>query len=315
MSRYQPDELKAALAGGLLCFPVTHATDGLEFDEKPYRVQLEWLAEHRPAAMTTPGGTGEFFALTPTETARVIRAAVAVAPPHTAVLGAAGYGTAIAVEMAKDVERAGADGLFLLPPYLTELDQDGLVEHVRRVCAATSLGVLVYHRDRARLTAESVARLTELCPNFIALKDGIGDIDLIARLAGSVGDRLVYVDGMPTAEINALPYLAAGAATYSSAIFNFMPRWATEFHQAARRGDRDEVTRRLRDFVVPYLAIRDRRAGYAVSIVKAGMAAVGRPAGPVRPPLTDLAPAERAELAALIERVATSPTAVRKATS
>jgi 5-dehydro-4-deoxyglucarate dehydratase len=54
--------------------------------------------------------------------------------------------------------------------------------------------------------------------------------------------------------------------------------------------------------VAPYLDIRDRGRGYAVSIVKAGMRAIGRPAGPVRTPLTDLSTAELAELTALIER-------------
>ena len=58
----------------------------------------------------------------------------------------------------------------------------------------------------------------------------------------------------------------------------------------------------LRDFVLPYIALRNEGKGYAVSIVKAGMTAIGRTAGPVRTPLTDLNPAELAELAALIEK-------------
>ncbi len=70
-----------------------------------------------------------------------------------------------------------------------------------------------------------------------------------------------------------------------------------------RAQDRDEVYRRLNEFVIPYLDIRDRTAGYAVSIVKAGLAAIGRPAGPVRPPLTDLQDEELAELRELIARV------------
>ena len=57
------------------------------------------------------------------------------------------------------------------------------------------------------------------------------------------------------------------------------------------------------DFVVPYIAIRDRRAGYGVSIVKAGLTAAGRPAGPVRPPLTDLTDGELAELTDLVKKV------------
>ena len=70
-----------------------------------------------------------------------------------------------------------------------------------------------------------------------------------------------------------------------------------------RAQDRDEVYRRLNEFVIPYLDIRDRTAGYAVSIVKAGLTAIGRPAGPVRPPLTDLRTDEVAELRDLIARI------------
>jgi 5-dehydro-4-deoxyglucarate dehydratase len=92
-----------------------------------------------------------------------------------------------------------------------------------------------------------------------------------------------------------------GVTTYSSAIFNFMPEWALQFYQLVRARDRDGVLRELRDFVLPYIAIRNRGRGYAVSIVKAGMDAIGRPAGSVRPPLTDLLAAERADLKALIE--------------
>jgi len=304
MSRYEPEQLKQQFATNLTCFPVTHATDDLEFDAAGYAAHLELLAEYRPAAMTAPGGTGEFFSLRLDEVAEVLRTAVAVAPAHSAVLGSAGYGTATAIAMARDAEAAGADGLFLLPPYLTELDQRGLVEHVKRVCAATSLGVLVYHRDRARFTVESVEELADSCPNFIAFKDGIGDIDLMSKLAARLGDRLSLVDGMPTAEINAAAYLGAGCHTYSSAIFNFLPGWAVDFFAAARRGDQAEVHRRLRDFVVPFLAIRDRRPGYAISIIKAGMTAVGRSAGPTRLPLVDLAPAELAEVEELVSRAA-----------
>jgi 5-dehydro-4-deoxyglucarate dehydratase len=59
----------------------------------------------------------------------------------------------------------------------------------------------------------------------------------------------------------------------------------------------------LNDFVIPYLDIRDRAKGYAVSIVKAGLTAVGRDGGRVRPPLTDLTDAELAELTALVDKV------------
>ena len=62
----------------------------------------------------------------------------------------------------------------------------------------------------------------------------------------------------------------------------------------------------LNDFVIPYTKIRDRESGYAVSIVKAGLTVVGRPAGPVRPPLADLTAAELDDLRTLVDKVAGS---------
>jgi 5-dehydro-4-deoxyglucarate dehydratase len=91
-----------------------------------------------------------------------------------------------------------------------------------------------------------------------------------------------------------------GVTTYSSAIFNFLPKFAQGFYTAVRARDREKVYADLRDFVLPYISIRNRRKGYAVSIVKAGMTAIGRSAGPVRSPLIDLSEAELADLKKLI---------------
>lgn len=297
-----PEALRETLGAGLLSFPVTHATAGLAFDEDAYREHVAWQSSFPAAGLFAAGGTGEFFALTPEEVARVVRAAVAVAG-DTPVLAPAGYGTAQAVAMARDAEAAGAAGLLLLPPYLTEVPQEGLFAHVSAVCAATSLGVVVYHRANARFTYDTTARLAERCPNLVGFKDGVGNVDLMTRIFARLGGRLLSIGGLPTAETYALPYLEMGVTTYSSAIFNFAPRWALDFYTAVRARDAAAVYRKLDEFVLPYIEIRDRRAGYAVSIVKAGLRAVGRDPGPVRPPLTDLTAGEFEELAALVKKV------------
>ena len=303
MTEYSPTDLAAQLKSGLLSFPVTHFTDDLQFDEAAYRKHLGWLAEYPVAGLFAAGGTGEGFSLTFDETDRVVRAAVDEVAGAVPVLAPATGSTANAVAQAKAAEAAGADGLLLMPPYLTESSQAGLVEHVTQVCQATGLGVVVYSRANAVLHDEAVATLADRNPTMIGFKDGVGSIEQMTRTYARVGDRLMYVGGLPTAETFALPLLQLGVSTYSSALFNFVPQWAIEFYDAVRAQDRDEVYRRLREFVLPYLDIRDRTPGYAVSIVKGGLAAIGRPAGPVRPPLTDLRDSEVAELRDLIARI------------
>jgi 5-dehydro-4-deoxyglucarate dehydratase len=171
------------------------------------------------------------------------------------------------------------------------------------VCQSTGLGVIVYNRDNAILDDETLARLCDRNANLVGFKDGVGDIELMQRIYTRMGDRLTYIGGLPTAETYATPYLTMGVTTYSSAIFNFMPEWALAFYKAVRAGDHAHVQAQLRDFVLPYIALRNRGRGYAVSIVKAGCRVIGRDPGPVRSPLTDLNAAEHDELRALIAKV------------
>jgi len=298
-----PAEMAQTIGGGLLSFPVTHFRPDLEFDETGYRAHCDWLLQHEVAGLFAAGGTGEFFSLTPAEVERVVRAAVGESRARVPVIAGAGYGTALAVDMTRAAQRSGADGVLLLPPYLLVPSQEGLAAHVKAVCSATSLGVIVYNRDNAVLNEQTLERLCDECPNLVGFKDGLGDIELMMRIYARLGDRLTYVGGLPTAETFAAPYLEMGVTTYSSAIFNFLPDWALRFYRAVRKRDHATVLREVDAFVTPYIGIRNRGRGYAVSIVKAGMAAIGRPAGPVRPPLTDLEDAELAELKALVQKV------------
>lgn len=302
MAHFTPQELAAHLKDGLLSFPATAFDDGLEFDEPTYREHVSWQAGYDVGGLFAAGGTGEGFSLTPDESARVVRAAVESSRPEVPVLGSAGGWTKNAIANAQAAEEAGAEGVLVLPPYLTEADQQGLTAHVSAIAEATRLPLIVYNRGNAIYSAETMARLTERHENVIGFKDATGDIEHLAKVYARNGDRLFYLGGLPTAETYALPLLQMGMSTYSSAMFNFVPEFALEFYRDVRAQDRAAVTEKLSRFVLPYLEIRDRGRGFGVSIVKAGLRAIGRPVGPVRPPLHDLGDDDLADLTALIER-------------
>src|SRR5664279_782975 len=300
MSSMTPQEMAQQIGGGMLSFPVTPVKADYSFDEVRYCANLDWLCDYDVAGLFAAGGTGEFFSLTPIEVARVVRVAVEQTRGRVPVLAGTGYGTALAKDIAVAAEHAGADGLLLLPPYLVNSEQDGLAAHVEAVCAATRLGVIVYNRDNAMLNQDTLARLCDRCPNLVGYKDGVGDIELMMRVYSRLGDRLTFIGGLPTAETFALPYLDMGVTTYSSAVFNFVPEFATGFYAAVRRRDHAVIDAGLRNFILPLIAIRNRKKGYAVSIIKAGMKVIGRDSGPVRSPLTDLNESEIEEVAALV---------------
>ena len=294
-------QLAATIGSGLLAFPVTHFRDDGAFDEAPYRASIDSNIANGAAALFAPGGTGEFFSLALGEYARVVAAAVAEARGRVPIIAGSGYGTAMAIEFASAAEEAGADGVLLLPQYLLNVEQEGLFRHVEAVCRAVGIGVIVYNRDNCLFAADTLARLADRNPNLVGFKDGRGDVEQLVRVRQTLGERLVYIGGMPTAEIFAVPYFAAGFTTYSSAVYNFIPKTAMRFYAAVRQSDAPVTDELLQKLFLPYIALRDRRRGYAVSIVKAGLRVVGRPAGPVRPPLIDLTGEETLELKRILD--------------
>ncbi|MFX4222939.1 MAG: 5-dehydro-4-deoxyglucarate dehydratase [Thalassobaculum sp.] len=295
-----PQELKWRMGTGLLSFPVTHFDRNLQFAEAPYRDHVSWLSSYDAATLFAAGGTGEYFSLGQDEYPTIIRTAVEAAKGRCPVVAGCGVNTRRAIADAKVAEAAGADGVLLLPTYLMGGTQEGQYAHVKAVCDAVSIGVVVYNRATSVLKAETVQRLADDCPNLIGFKDGVGEIDLVTRIRATLGDRLVYVGGMPTHELFASAYDAAGFSTYSSAVFNFVPELALAFYGALRAGDHAKMDRILREFFYPFADIRDRVAGYPVSLIKGGLKAIGRDPGPVRPPLVGATEKDVADLASVI---------------
>lgn len=292
--------LKATLSNGLLSFPVTDFDAAGEFDASSYARRLEWLSSYKVGGLFAAGGTGEFFSIGMDEYERVIATAVSNSTPDVPVIAGVGYGTRMAVDLAQRAQRTGAAGILVLPHYLMFAEQDGIVAHLSAICEAVKIGVIYYARDNTQLTPSSLMLLAEKYPNFIGYKDGIGDVQLMIKVAKGLGDRLIYIGGLPTAEVFAQPYLEMGVTTYSSAVFNFVPELALRFYEAVRAKDQTVIDRLLKDFYLPLIDLRDRKRGYSVSLVKAGATLVGHPAGPVRPPLTELTSEERALLGQLI---------------
>lgn len=296
-----PQELKSILSSGLLSFPVTDFDAAGDFHPAGYARRLEWLAPYGASALFAAGGTGEFFSLDNSEYSQIIKTAVDTCEKSVPILAGVGGPTRVAIQMAQEAERLGAKGLLLLPHYLTEASQEGVAAHVEQVCKSVKVGVVVYNRNVCRLTAPLLEQLAERCPNLIGYKDGLGDIELMVSIRRRLGERFSYLGGLPTAEVYAAAYKALGVPVYSSAVFNFIPRTAMDFYRAIARDDHATVGKIIDEFFLPYLDIRNRCKGYAVSIVKAGAKISGYDAGPVRAPLTDLKADEYERLAVLIE--------------
>ncbi|MGH9407356.1 MAG: 5-dehydro-4-deoxyglucarate dehydratase [Terriglobia bacterium] len=293
-----PDELRSRL-NGLFAFPVTPFTPGDEVDVPRYRELLESLLDSRPNALFVCGGTGEFFSLNLAEYRALVSAAVEETRGRVPVIAAAGYGAALAAEFAKAAEQAGADGVLVLPPYLLQAEQDGLFEHYSAVARSTRLGLILYQRDNAIFAPATAARLAGIA-NIVGLKDGHGDMERLGRIRLKVGNEFPMLNGMPTAELSARAFAGLGIYSYSSAVFNFIPEMSLDFHQALKAGNCAQMERLLEAFYVPLASLRDRRRGYAVSLIKAGVNLRSKPVGVARPPVVNPSEGELEELKSII---------------
>lgn len=294
------DGIKTKIGSGLLSFPVTDFGADNEFDREGYARRLQWLSSYEAAGLFAAGGTGEFFSIGYDEYDAVIRTAVENSHKDVPVLAGVGYGTRMAVDLARRAEAAGAAGILVLPHYLMFAEEAGVVAHMQAICNAVGIGVIYYARDNSRLSPAGLEKLAETCPNLIGYKDGIGDLQLMQRIAHRMGDRVVHVGGLPTAEVFAQPYLEMGVTTYSSAVFNFVPELALRFYRAVRQRDNATIDALMKSFYLPLIDLRDKKRGYAVSMIKAGAELVGHGAGKVRTPLTELDAGEREVLRGLI---------------
>lgn len=259
-----PLAARLSIPSGPLFFPVTaYGSDGA-VDLDTYRTHVRRGVEAGAAAVFACCGTGEFHALTPEEFEDCVAAAVEATAGRVPVVAGAGYGTALAVRYARAAERAGADGLLAMPPYLVVAGQEGLLRHYTELADATSLDTIVYQRDNAVFTPETVVALSRH-PKVIGLKDGLGDLDLMQRIVSAVrtegAPEFLYFNGLPTAELTGLAYRGIGVTLYSSAAFAFAPELAQAFHKALNAGDDSTVNRLIDGFYRPLVELRNQGRG------------------------------------------------------
>ena len=134
------------------------------------------------------GTTGEAPTLTHRDKLRVVELVLEEAKGRVPVLaGAGGYDTREVVELARDLERVGADGLLSVAPYYNKPTQEGLYQHFKAIADAVDLPMILYNvpgRTVADMSNDTVLRLAQL-PRIVAIKDATGNIergtDLVKR--------------------------------------------------------------------------------------------------------------------------------------
>lgn len=289
----------AAQLKGVFGFPVTPFRSDLSLDLDALARNVDEMASYPFCAVVAAGGTGELYSLTPEEAESVVRTIVQVVNGRMPVVAGTGFNAALGADIATRAQRAGADFLLVLPPYYVLSPEQGLFAYYKAIADATALPLMIYSRDWAVFTPEMVARLSDLIPTLVAWKDGQGDIRKLQRIMSQNGDRLAWYGGL--GDDCAAGYFAVGVQAYTSSISNISPQLSLEIAGAGLQRDFHRLNNLLNRYVHPLYALRERAKGYEVAAMKAAMEILGKPAGPVRPPLFNCREQDIIDLRRLLE--------------
>jgi 5-dehydro-4-deoxyglucarate dehydratase len=292
-----PRQFTSALTG-VFGFPVTPFHRDLTLDLEALAENVDQMARHPFCAMVAAGGTGEVYSMTPEEIERVVKVTVEAVNGRMPVVAGTGYNATLGADIARRVQRAGAECILILPPYYSHAPEEGLFAYYEAIGQATPLPVMIYSRDWAVFSPQQVARLCDRVPTLAAWKDGQGNGRTYQRIMNYNGDRLAWLGGLGD---DCVPtYFAAGVQAFTSSISNIAPKLSLELADAGMKRDFARLDPLMERFVNPLYAIRERAKGYEVSVMKDAMEILGMTAGPVRPPLMNTRPADVADIRELM---------------
>jgi 4-hydroxy-tetrahydrodipicolinate synthase len=253
------------------------------------------------------GTVGENNSLDADEKRTLLRAVVeTVAGRVPVVTGVSELDTRRAVAYAKDAQRAGADGLMVLPAMVYVPTAEELTAHFRTVAEATDLPVMLYNNPpayRVNITSDVLRALSDV-KTIVAIKESAPDPRRFTDLINAFGDRFKLLAGLDDVAFEAF---MLGAGGWVSGLTNAFPQESIQLVEAIRRNDLNRA-RAIYRWFMPLLHLDAEHD--LVQSIKLAEQIMGRGSERVRMPRMPLTGARRKEVTALVERAAaTRPSA------
>jgi 1-pyrroline-4-hydroxy-2-carboxylate deaminase len=244
------------------------------------------------------GTVGENCSLTALEKRTVLAAVKEVAAGRVPVIsGVAEYTTSLASQFARDAERAGIDGLMVLPAMVYKSNRRETITHFRAVAAATALPIMIYNNPVSYgvdVTVDMWADLADV-RNIVAIKESSEDTRRIVDIQREYGDRFILFAGVDDIVLESL---MLGAQGWVSGLTNAFPRESVALFSLARAGRYAEA-RELYRWFMPLLHLDTIPT--LVQCIKLAEQLVGRGSEMVRAPRLRLEGEERAHVEAVVK--------------
>ena len=247
------------------------------------------------------GTTGESPTLSREEHLRVVAITLEEAKGKVPVLaGAGGYDTRTVIEMAREAERMGADGILSVTPYYNKPTQEGLYHHFKAIASSISLPIILYNvppRTNVNIDPATVRRLSEI-ENIIGVKEASGNISQITQVIQQVPEEFLVLSGD---DALTLPLAAMGGRGIISVASNEIPAEMTRLAQLCLAGNFAEARAMQRKWL-PLLEVNFIETN--PTPVKAAMAEMGLLESVFRLPLVPPKTENLAKIRAVLESLA-----------
>src|ERR1035437_10347517 len=279
---------------------VTPFQRDLSLDEETLRRLVRRQVEAGIDFLVPCGTTGESPTLTRAEHLRVVAIALEEARDKVPGLaGAGGYNTREVIELARELERMGLDGILSVTPYYNKPTQEGLFQHYQAIASAIRLPIVVYSvqgRTGVNVEPATLARLARIS-NIVAVKEASGNIGQMANILHEVPSSFHVLCGDDAITI---PLMALGGRGIVSVAGNEIPGEMTQLAQACLRGDY-ETARKIQARFLPLMNVNFVESNPIP--VKAAMGLMGLLDPVWRLPLCPPAPANMAKIEKVLEAV------------
>jgi 4-hydroxy-tetrahydrodipicolinate synthase len=279
---------------------VTPFTKSGELDEKAVRRLGRRQIDNGIHFLVPVGTTGENPTLELPERLRMVEILVDEAKGQVPVLaGCGGYHTKEIVQLAKDMQGAGANGLLSVAPYYNKPTQEGIVQHFKAIADATPLPIILYNiagRTGVNIETATVARLAQI-PNVIGVKEASGSLSQMCDVLHVTPGDFIVLSGD---DALTLPLMAVGGRGVISVVSNEIPREMAQMVEAAERND-FAAARAIHARILPLMQVNFVESNPGP--VKAAMAAMGLLDEIYRLPMVPPKPESKAKIEAVLKEL------------
>lgn len=278
---------------------VTPMKENEEVNYERLEELIDWQIEQGTDCIIIVGTTGESSTLTTEEHSEVIKAAVRFAKHRVPVVAGTGSNcTREAIHLSQEAEAAGADGLLAVTPYYNKATQGGIIRYYTEIAESVKLPIIMYNvpgRTGCNILPETAATLYKNVENIVAIKEATGNVAQAARTMYLTDGKIDLYSGEDGIVV---PLMAIGAKGVISVWSNIAPK---DVHDMCAAFDAGDVKKAM-ELQLKAQPLIDALFSEVNPIpVKKALSLMGKEAGPLRSPLTEMTEANAAKLLAAMK--------------